>query len=158
MKPRVVGGLVAELELVDAAKRIVAVRAAELYAFVPAALDARNTTALHDMRIAAKRLRYVLEIVGFCLPEVAAETGARARELQSVLGDIHDHDVLLARIARMHRGNKKGMRRLALRLRSRRDALFSDFTALWRAIDESDLRGRIIAATSYSPNGTVMRA
>ena len=49
------------------------------------------------MRIAAKRLRYVLEIVGPCFgPEADAARDA-ARRLQSVLGEIHDCDVMLPR-------------------------------------------------------------
>jgi len=47
------------------AARIVRTRLDELYSFDPAIRDPRNVTELHDMRIAAKRLRYVLEIVGF---------------------------------------------------------------------------------------------
>jgi hypothetical protein len=52
------------------------------------------------MRIAAKRLRYVLELTGFCLGD-AAETGRkRARDLQGLLGELHDCDVMLPRIDR----------------------------------------------------------
>ena len=51
------------------------------------------------MRIAAKRLRYVLEITAGCFgPEAEALRGA-ARELQGVLGEIHDCDVMLPRVA-----------------------------------------------------------
>jgi len=99
VKAQRVDGLVPEMELDDAARRIVAMRTAELYAFVPEALGERAASAMHDMRIAAKRLRYLLEIVGFCFGEVGGEAQARARELQDVLGEIHDCDVMLARIA-----------------------------------------------------------
>jgi len=144
--------LVPEMALGDAARRIVAVRAGELFGFVPAALDERNATALHAMRIAAKRLRYVLELVGFTIGEVGDDAEARARELQTLIGDIHDHDVLLARLETLAAGSSaRGARRLALRLHSRRDALFADFTALWSTIEESGLRERIVAATSSSP-------
>jgi CHAD domain-containing protein len=158
MKAREVSGLDPSMALKQAAERIVAARAAELYAFVPAALDERNTVVLHDMRIAAKRLRYVLELVGFCLTDVAVEAEARARELQTVIGDIHDCDVLIGRIEHRADAGAKGMRRLERTLSTRRATLFVQFTTLWAAVEASDLRGRIIAATSSSPNGALRSA
>jgi hypothetical protein len=50
------------------------------------------------MRIAAKRLRYVLEMTGFCIGAPAETARRRARELQDVLGDLHDCDVMLPRV------------------------------------------------------------
>ena len=48
----------------------------------PAALDPANSVAQHDMRIAAKRLRYILEATGFCFGKPAQTAGRRARDLQ----------------------------------------------------------------------------
>ena len=62
MKPGKVRGLDPTGTLADNAERIVASRLAELFAFAPAVLDVRAVRELHDMRIAAKRLRYVLEV------------------------------------------------------------------------------------------------
>jgi CHAD domain-containing protein len=157
MRARAVGGLDGELTLSDAARRIVAVRSEELFELGAQALDPAEAVALHDLRIAAKRLRYVLEVVGFCLPAVAAEAETRARQLQSLIGEIHDHDVLLARID-AHGEPHKGLRRLRERVALRRDALFGEFRALWRAIDASGLRGRIVAATGYSPDPAAISA
>jgi hypothetical protein len=81
------------------AARIVRVRLDELRSFAPAALEPEASEAQHDMRIAAKRLRYVLEVTGFCLGEPAKRARRAARELQDVLGEIHDCDVMLPRIA-----------------------------------------------------------
>jgi CHAD domain-containing protein len=100
----------------EAARRIVAVRTDEVYSLAPGALAGADATALHDLRIAAKRLRYVLELVGFCLGDVAGEAETRMRELQTVIGDAHDCDVLLARL---EHSQSKGMRRLAARLSRR---------------------------------------
>lgn len=155
MKARPVRGLRPDTEISSAARQIVLVRLEELFAFAPHALDPHNATALHDMRIAAKRLRYVLELVGFCLPTIAAEAELRARQLQGLIGEIHDHDVLLERIGARSDGEEKGMRRLSDRLQSRREALFGEFRGLWRTLEASDLRGRIVAATTCSPNGAV---
>jgi hypothetical protein len=54
-----------------------------------------DSTALHELRIAAKRLRYCLEMFAVCFPEkVAQERADTVREMQDVLGRIHDLDVL----------------------------------------------------------------
>src|SRR5579863_6747605 len=130
-----------------AARRIVAVRTAELYAFVPEALDEHAVTAMHDMRIAAKRLRYVLELVGFCLGDVGPEAQRRARELQEVLGEIHDCDVMLERIAASHERDPEGFDALAERFRDERAQQFAAFRALWESIAQSRLRERLLALT-----------
>jgi uncharacterized protein YdaU (DUF1376 family) len=79
------------------AARIVKVRLDEMLDFAPRALDGK-TKAQHDMRIAAKRLRYVLEVTGFCFGRPADTARRRARDLQDILGEIHDCDVMLPRV------------------------------------------------------------
>ena len=58
MKARRVKGLDPSGSLMDNARRIVATRVDELYSFDPNG----KPKELHNMRIAAKRLRYVLEL------------------------------------------------------------------------------------------------
>ena len=77
-----------------------------MIAFAPRALDGK-TKAQHDMRIAAKRLRYVLEVTGFCFGRPADTARRRARDLQDILGEIHDCDVMLPRV----RGHLKELQR-----------------------------------------------
>ncbi len=98
MKARRVKGLGPELTLADAAERIVRVRLDELYSFVPRALKPAQAGALHDLRIAAKRLRYVLEVTGPFLGEYAPKAAKRARDIQDLVGEIHDCDVHLPEV------------------------------------------------------------
>jgi hypothetical protein len=99
VKAKRVKGLDPAGPLADNAARIVAVRLGELRSFVPKALDPRETAALHDMRIAAKRLRYILELTAEpCFGEYAQTGARRARDLQDLLGEIHDCDVTLPRV------------------------------------------------------------
>ena len=100
MKARKVKGLDPEMPLADAAERIVRVRLDELYSFTPAALDPAREDALHNLRIAAKRLRYVLEITAPCFGRYARTAAKRARELQDLAGEIHDCDVMLPEVLR----------------------------------------------------------
>jgi hypothetical protein len=99
VKARKVKGLDPATALADNAERIVHVRLDELCSFVPAALDPAGVTALHDMRIAAKRLRYVLEVTAdTCFGPYAATALKRTKDLQDLLGEIHDCDVQLPRV------------------------------------------------------------
>jgi CHAD domain-containing protein len=151
MKAQRVSGLEPQLALAEAARRIVAVRTAELYAFVPEALGENAVSALHDMRIAAKRLRYVLELVGFCFGEVGEEARGRAKELQDVLGEIHDCDVMLERIAASRAAEPEGFDALAERFRARRSKRFARFLAVWSEIEQGGVRDRLLATTFLSP-------
>lgn len=95
MRARKVKGLDPDGPLDENLRRIVLVRLDELHSFVPAVLDPDEQDALHHMRIAAKRLRYILEVAA-PLFGPGAERGAKeARKLQDLIGDIHDCDVSL---------------------------------------------------------------
>jgi CHAD domain-containing protein len=100
MKARKVKGLAPAGSLNENARRIVDTRAAEVRSFSPAVLDPRNVDALHDMRIAAKRLRYVLELTAPVFGEPAEQGAKRAKKLQDLLGEIHDCDVTIPRVQR----------------------------------------------------------
>lgn len=99
MKARKVPGLDPHGGLADNVERIARTRLDELEAFVPAALDPREVDALHGMRIAAKRLRYLLEATAEpCFGDYARVAAKRARGLQDVIGEIHDCDVAIPRV------------------------------------------------------------
>jgi CHAD domain-containing protein len=76
-------------------RRIVPVRLEELYALSPAVADPAAVRGHHDMRIAAKRLRYTLEIFRFLTPAVFTPAIATVREIQDRLGLLHDLDVFM---------------------------------------------------------------
>lgn len=125
MKPRTVGGLDPGGPLRGNASRIVQTRLDELRGFSDDALAPDAGAAQHDMRIAAKRLRYVLEIVGPCVGEEAHVAHRAAKKLQSVLGDLHDCDLMLPKV--------EGIESLVAILGARRERLFHDFVELWQA-------------------------
>jgi hypothetical protein len=100
VKARRVKRLDPSAPLAENAARIVRARLDEMRAFAPLALDPAEVKAQHDMRIAAKRMRYVLEGTGFCLGKPAETARRRARDLQDILGELHDCDVMLPRVER----------------------------------------------------------
>jgi CHAD domain-containing protein len=148
MKARRVKRLDPAGTLADNAERIVAVRLDEVCSFVPRALDPGEVEALHDMRIAAKRLRYVLEVTEACFGPYAEQAGKRTKELQDLLGDIHDCDVLLPRVEEL--GG------LAEALRARREGLFAEFLAFWTGLERDGFRARLEYAIGERPVGTTV--
>jgi hypothetical protein len=95
VKARKVEDLDPDGPLVDNMRRVILVRLDELYGFIPDALDPAEVERLHDMRIAAKRLRYLLEL-SEPLFGGAAKRGAKVvKDLQGLLGEIHDCDELM---------------------------------------------------------------
>lgn len=125
MKARAIEGLDPSGPLAPNIARIVSVRLDELRGFVDEALAPIASEAQHDMRIAAKRLRYVLEIFASCLGEEAEQARRAAKRLQSVLGDLHDCDLMLTKVERI--GSVEAV------LRQRRERLFHAFVELWQA-------------------------
>jgi hypothetical protein len=98
VKARPVKKLDPEGPLGGNAARIVRTRLEELRSFAPKALKRGEIGSQHDMRIAAKRLRYVLEVTGFCFGSPADTARRRSRDLQDILGEMHDCDVMLPRV------------------------------------------------------------
>jgi len=125
MKAREVEGLEPGEPLRPNAARIVNTRLGELRALIEPALDPGAAEAQHDLRIAAKRLRYVLEITGLCFGEEATAARRAARQLQGILGEIHDCDVMLPGAA--------GIESLQALLRTHRALLFRRFNELVQA-------------------------
>ncbi len=180
MRARRVRGLDPKDTLATNARRIVRVRVDELYSFAPAALEESQVKTLHDMRIAAKRLRYVLELTSFCFGPYASKAARRARELQDLIGAIHDCDVLEPRVrsyigamrsadahtlsgaALRDGGEPKATPRsrqaaygaleaLAIDQEARRAILYTQFRQRWRRLERSGFRERLLAALEEKP-------
>ena len=92
-KPRPVTGLHPDRRLRPNARRILAVRIDEVYSYDGVVADPSNVTELHNMRIACKRLRYLLEIFAVAFEPDLEPFIDEVKSLQDLLGDIHDCDV-----------------------------------------------------------------
>ena len=73
-------------------------RIAELFSWEPTLDDPNNITGHHQMRIAAKQLRYTLEICDKAFGKRLKPFITQFKEIQTLLGDVHDCDVWLERI------------------------------------------------------------
>jgi len=88
--------------------------AAEFFALM--ASDAPGDEALHALRIAAKRLRYVLELAVAALPRAAARAlYGELTELQDRLGVVCDHRAMLERLYDWGRPARGGLGQRKLR-------------------------------------------
>jgi CHAD domain-containing protein len=171
LKARRVKGLDPEAPLGDNAERIIRVRLDELTSFMPKAEDPNEVVALHDMRIAAKRLRYILEVTGDCFGPYASNAVKMVKDLQDLLGEIHDCDVQLPEVAAFleelvredvaaigespkdlaktpNRRTYVGLVGLQVHLRARRHALFEQFLELWRDYERKGFAARLAFALS----------
>ena len=141
MKAGKVKGLDATAPLRKNAARIIRTRLEEMLSFGEAASEPDAAAEQHNLRIAAKRLRYVLEFTGGCFGRQAARARRGAKELQAVLGDIHDCDVMAPRvqeqISKLDGGpGSDGLAVLAARIREDRAELHRQFAELWRSQHE----------------------
>ena len=80
------------------ARRILAVRVAELYSWTPVIPHPQAVEPLHAMRISAKRLRYTLELFADDFGDEGDAAIRQIREVQELLGTLHDIDVRIALI------------------------------------------------------------
>jgi len=80
------------------ARGILRVRIAEFYHYEPIVGDDRATPELHQLRIAAKRLRYTLELFANVFGESGQTQIDRVKAVQEVLGNLHDCDVRIGMI------------------------------------------------------------
>jgi hypothetical protein len=164
MKARKVKGLDPSAPLGDNAEKIIRTRLDELWSFMPDAIE--DQAALHDMRIAAKRLRYVLEVTHTCFGPYANTAIKHVKALQDVLGEIHDCDEHLPEVRALleeaittdaaavgadpadlqrapHRREWAGLVALEVHLRGRRRALLEDFEELWHGLRRKGFRARL---------------
>src|SRR4051795_7397110 len=98
-KARDIDGLHARMPFAEAAAATVGVRAEELFEHSANVLDTSDIERVHDMRVASRRLRAVLEIYAPCFPKAQFKPLLReVKDLADALGERRDPDVLLDRL------------------------------------------------------------
>src|ERR671928_126727 len=98
-KAREIPGLHARMSFTEAAAATVAVRAEELFEHAKGVLDMSDIERVHDMRVASRRLRAVLEIYAPCFPADRFRPLLKeVKALADARGARRDPDVLLDRL------------------------------------------------------------
>jgi len=95
-KAKPITGLDAQAATARNAGEIARVRLEELYQWSDFVDTPYAVRELHNLRIAAKRLRYTLEIFAGYLPGDCKPFVKELEQVQEELGELHDSDVLIA--------------------------------------------------------------
>ncbi len=95
-KAKPVTGLDANAPTGKNARVIARVRLDELYSWDRYVDEPYHVHELHNLRIAAKRLRYTLEVFEDFLPEAGKQIVKELEQIQEELGTLHDSDVMIA--------------------------------------------------------------
>jgi CHAD domain-containing protein len=147
-KARDIEALQCDMPYARAAAHIVAVRAQELFAHADGVLDVTDIERVHDMRVATRRLRAVLEIFAPCFP--AGEHKAVLRDvkrLADALGARRDPDVQLAALERFEQATAKadapGIEAFAERLREEQAAANAALAAALAEAEADELEERL---------------
>ena len=136
---------------------ILTVRLDELYSF-----DASKHAELHDLRIAAKRVRYILEAAEPVFGEPAKRGVKTMKQVQDLLGEIHDCDELLPLVARHteklrveddaaalagqqlpNRRKYRGLEALRAHTVAERERLYERFARKWAKLERDAFRARL---------------
>jgi len=95
-KARPLTGLDAQAPAANNARLIIKARLEDMYRWEGFVDKPYNIRELHDLRIAAKRLRYSFEIFEEMLPDACQAFIAELTRLQDEIGALHDCDVMIA--------------------------------------------------------------
>ncbi len=143
----------------QAAARIVRVRAGELLESADGVLDTRDIERVHDMRVASRRLRAVLEIFAPCFP--AKEHGKvlkAVKRLADALGERRDPDVAIESLERIGADlaaeDRHGLRSLVDELRLRQLAANAELEGELERLEQKRLHLRLVelAAAAHDPD------
>ena len=152
-KARDIPGLRADLSYREAAARTVAVRAQELFEHAEGVLDTSEIERVHDMRVASRRLRAVLEIYEPCFPPKAMrDVLDDVKALADALGERRDPDVHLAQLEEfagaVTEADRPGIEVFAERVRTEQGAGNEALAGALATIEQTDLRGRLAALSA----------
>ena len=133
-----------------AGARIVRVRAGELFDQAEGVLDTADIERVHDMRVASRRLRAVLEIFATCFPQSEYKGVLRdVKQLADALGERRDPDVhidaLQAFAKALTPANRPGVTRLVEEQRERQAHGNEVLAAELARAEERGLHGRLLA-------------
>jgi CHAD domain-containing protein len=131
-----------------AAARVVRVRADELFDHAEGVLDTSDIERVHDMRVASRRRRAVLEIFEPCFPKGDFKTVLRdVKALAAALGERRDPDVHIEAMeefaASVQATNRPGLEALVARLRARQARGNETLAAALEHARERDLQARL---------------
>jgi CHAD domain-containing protein len=155
---RKIPGLVPNATFREAAANAIEVRAEEMFAFRDRVLDTTDIEGVHDMRVATRRLRAVMEIFAVCFPkEQHRRALAEVKRVADVLGERRDPDVMIdgfeAVAQKLAAGDRSGIRDLEERLREDQAEANARVATMLDDIDRDRLRERLLVLAAEARLG-----
>ncbi len=134
----------------EAAASAVETRADEMFEHRSRALDVNDIEGVHDMRVATRRLRAVMEIFAVCFPKKEHRRLLKqVKNLADVLGERRDPDVMIDGLenvaSELASADWPGIQSLEERLRSEQTGANERLADLLSEIERDDLHGQLLA-------------
>jgi CHAD domain-containing protein len=124
-----------------------------------------RTGRLHQMRIAAKRFRYALELFAPCWGESINSFAKQAARMQGALGELHDYDIWIEDLGKKLNRRRKGkapadekpedraaMIWLLSEFTKRRTKHFREALARWHEWEMKDSQTRLVKLLNREPS------
>jgi CHAD domain-containing protein len=142
----------------EAAASAIEVRADEVFSFRDRALDTSDIEGVHDMRVATRRLRAVMEIFAVCFPREQHRRALKeVKELADTLGERRDPDVMIDGLEAVAKSlgpaDRSGIRQLERALRAEQAEANERLAAMLDRIDRYRLRERLVALAAEARLG-----
>jgi CHAD domain-containing protein len=149
-KAREIPGISPDSSFREAAASAVEVRTDELFSFSDGVLDRGDIERVHDMRVASRRLRAVLEVFGPCFPKKELRRTLReVKALADDLGERRDPDVAIASLERvaseLGASDRPGIESLTGELAGRQGAANELLAERLERVEAVSLRERLLA-------------
>lgn len=151
-------GITTDATFREAAASAVEVRAEEVFSFRDRALDVGDIEGVHDMRVATRRLRAVMEIFAVCFPPNQHRRALKeVKNLADVLGERRDPDVMIEGLEKvatsLASADRAGIRHLEETLREEQAGANERLAALLDRIERERLRERLLALAAEARLG-----
>jgi CHAD domain-containing protein len=149
-RAREIPHLAEEQSFREAARTAVAVRAEEVFEHAEGVLDTSDIERVHDMRVATRRLRAVMEIFATAFPRKQHRAVLKdVKALADALGERRDRDVAIDAMTKIGLAltatDRRGIDHLVEELRDEQRGANADLAGALQRIEENDLRGRLRA-------------
>jgi CHAD domain-containing protein len=149
-KARDIPELDGAMTFADVGRAAVAVRAREVFEHAGGVLDTDEIERVHDMRVATRRLRAVLEVFAPAFePTAHAAVLDEVKALADALGARRDPDVQLAALtalgAALPTADQPGLELFAARLRADQEQGNATLATALQRIADDDLEARLLA-------------
>ena len=149
-KAREIPGIGPDIRFRDAAAAAIAMRAEEVFEFEDGVLDTSDIERVHDMRVASRRLRAVMEIFAPCFPKAEHRQALKeVKALADALGTRRDPDVAIEELEhiaeQLPAADRPGVESLVAELTENQEDGNATLGRVLAEVERSGLRERLLA-------------